>query len=160
MMPSNQPIPEGYHTVTPLLVVTDPAKALDFYKRAFGAKEVLRMEIPGTGRIGHAELLIGDSRLMLGDETPERQFIAPEHLKAISSGMYLYVKDADGLYRRAIEAGAREVMPMRDMFWGDRCGQIRDPFGHIWTLATHKEDLSFQEIQERARQFYTKAGSA
>ncbi len=145
-----QPIPAGYHTVTPYLVCRGAAGAIDFYKRAFGAKEKMRMPGP-DGRVSHAELQIGDSRLMLGDEWPEMGAKSPETLGGSAQSVFLYVKNVDAFTSKAIAAGATVVMPLQDMFWGDRYGKLKDPFGHEWSVATHKEDLTPKQMAKRAQ---------
>ena len=148
-----QPIPTCLHTVTPSLIVRDAAKAIDFYKRAFGAEEIMRMTSP-DGKIGHAEIKIGDSVIFLSDEFPEHGCVAPSTLGSVSGGLNIYVPDVDAVYQQALDAGAKPVMPVADMFWGDRFGQVTDPSGHRWSVATHKEDLTQEEISRRAQQFY------
>jgi PhnB protein len=145
---SVKPIPEGYHTVTPYLVVHDAAKAIDFYKRAFDAKEIMRMEGP-PGKIGHAELHIGDSVVMLADEMPQAVTKAPQTVGGTTCGIFLYVTDVDAVYQKAVGAGGKATMPPADMFWGDRYGQLTDPFGHSWSIATHKEDVAPEEMKRR-----------
>jgi PhnB protein len=145
-----KPIPEGYHTVTPYLVVRDGARAIEFYKKAFGAQELFRMPGP-DGKIAHAELQIGSSRIMLGTESPQTGAKSPETLKGTPVGIFLYLEDVDAAYKRAIEAGAKEQQAPQDMFWGDRYGKVADPFGHEWQLATHKEDVSPEEMGKRAQ---------
>src|SRR3990172_10277101 len=145
-----QPIPAGYHTVTPYLVRRGAANAIDFYKRAFGAREKMRMPGP-NGKVAHAELQIGDSRLMLGDESPEMGAKSPEMLGGSPVGVLLYVKNVDAMADRAVKAGATVVMPVQDMFWGDRYGKLKDPFGHEWSIATHKEDLTAKQMAKRAQ---------
>ena len=142
-------IPDGYHTVTPYLIVNDGVRALDFYQRAFGAKERMRMPQP-DGRIGHAEVEIGDSRIMLADEFPEMDARSPKTVGGSPVSIMLYVEDVDAVFKQAIGAGAREVRPVADQFYGDRLGSLQDPFGHKWHIATHKEDLSLEEIKKRA----------
>ncbi len=144
-----KPIPDGYHTVTPYLIVNDGGRALDFYQRAFGAKEQMRMPQP-DGRIGHAEIQIGDSRIMLADEFPEMDARSPKSVGGSPVSIMLYVEDVDAVLKQAIAAGAREVRPVADQFYGDRLGSLEDPFGHKWHIATHKEDLSLDEIKKRA----------
>ena len=151
--PAKKPVPEGFHTVTPHLVFRDTAKAIDFYKRAFGAQELNRMEGPG-GKIGHAELKIGDSIIFLADEFPQGNCKAPQTVGGTTCSLNLYVEDVDSSFQKAVDAGAKTTMPVADMFWGDRYGVLTDPFGHAWGLATHKEDLSPQEIEERAQAFW------
>ncbi len=143
-----QAIPQGYHTVTPYLVVSDAAKAIDFYKRAFGAKETVRMEGP-PGKIGHAELQIGDSTVMLADEMPQMDAKAPQSLGGTTGGLFLYVKDVDTAFNKAVGAGGKVTRPVADMFWGDRYGTLLDPFGHSWSMATHKEDVAPEEMKKR-----------
>ncbi len=146
-------IPTGSHSITPYLVVKDAAKAIEFYKRAFGAQEKERIAGPdGTG-IMHAEIQIGDSRLMLSDEFPGSNCGSPQTLKGTTCQMYVYVPDVDATFGQALAAGATAVMPVSDMFWGDRYGCINDPFGHQWGLATHKEDIAPHEMQKRADTF-------
>ena len=146
-----KPVPEGYHTVTPYLTVNDGAKAIEFYKRAFGAQERSRMEGP-PGKIGHAELKIGDSIIMLSDEMPGGGNRAPQSLGGTAVNIFLYVNDVDSVFDQAVKAGAKPDMPPSDMFWGDRFGKLTDPFGHSWSVATHKEDLAPAEMQKRARE--------
>jgi PhnB protein len=146
-------IPEGYHTLTPSLTVKDGAKAIDFYKKAFGAEE--RMRLPGPdGRLMHAELKVGNSIVMLGEEMPEMGCKAPVSVGAVSSSLYVYVPDVDAAFKRAVEAGAKALMPPADMFWGDRFGTVEDPSGHRWGLATHKEDPSPAEMEKRKNEFF------
>jgi PhnB protein len=148
MSNSVKPVPDGYHTATPYLTLKDASEAIDFYKRAFGAVEIFRMNGP-DGRIAHAEIRIGDSPLMLGDESPCSEAKAPESLHGTTSGIFLYVDDVDASFKRALNAGARETAPLQNMFWGDRFGRLTDPFGHKWMLASHVEDVSPAEIEER-----------
>lgn len=148
-MANVKPIPDGYRSVTPYLVVNGAERAIEFYKRAFGAQEIMRMPAP-DGRIGHAEIRIGDSVVMLSDETPQSAAKAPTSVGATTCGVFLYVEDVDATYDRAIGAGAKATARPQDMFWGDRYGKLADPFGHEWALATHKEDLSPEEMMKRA----------
>lgn len=151
---SARPIPEGYHSLTPGLVVDNTAEAIEFYKRAFGAQELFRMPAPDGQKIWHAELQIGDSRLMLGDESPDMSDTrAPKSLGGTASSLNIYVEDADAVFQRAVEAGATVSMPLMDAFWGDRYGRVTDPFGHAWGIMTHQEDVSEEEIQRRAEAF-------
>ena len=143
-----KPIPEGYHTLTPYLAVEGAAKAIDFYKEAFGAEERLRMDGP-DGKIGHAELQIGDSKLMLSDPFPQSSVRPPAEAGAPTGSVFMYVEDADATFEQATRAGASVTMPLEDMFWGDRFGSLTDPFGHIWSIATHKEDLTEEQMAER-----------
>ena len=142
-------IPEGYHSITPYLYIRDAARALEFYKEVFGATEVLRMDAPG-GKIGHAEIKIGDSHVMLADEFPEMNARGPQTYGGSSVGLLLYVEDVDALAERAVAAGAKLLEPLEDKFYGDRMGKLEDPFGHIWAIATHTEDVSPEELQKRA----------
>lgn len=144
-----KPIPEGYHSVTPYLIVKGAAKAIEFYKQAFGATELGRMTAP-DGKIGHAEIQIGDSRVMLADEFPERNIRGPESLGGTPVMIHLYFDDVDTVAKRAVAAGAKEIRPVQDQFYGDRSGMFSDPFGHQWNIATHMEDLSAEEIGKRA----------
>jgi PhnB protein len=141
-------IPDGYHTVTPHLAVRNAAKALEFYGNAFGAEELFRMPGPG-GVIMHAELRIGDSNIMLGEEDPQRGATSPQTIGGSPVGLLIYVKDVDASFARAEKAGCTVQMPPTDMFWGDRYGKLVDPFGHHWSLATHKEDVAPEEMAKR-----------
>ena len=143
-------IPEGYHALTPALAVDNAAKAIEFYKRAFGAKERMRMPGPGD-TIAHAELEIGDSVLMLSDPLPQSNLKTPKELGGTSLGIFLYVEDVDEVVQQAIDAGATVTLPVEDQFWGDRFGKVADPFGHEWQIATHKQDLTPEEILERGK---------
>jgi len=147
------PVPEGFHTVTPHLVIKGAAAAIDFYKRAFGAEVVARMDGPG-GTVGHAELKIGDSIIFLADEFPGGPTKSPQTLGGTTASLHLYVPDVDATFQQAISAGGRESMPVTDMFWGDRFGQLHDPFGHSWSVATRKEILTPQETEQRAQAFW------
>ncbi len=144
-----KPIPDGYHTLTPYLSIKGASEAIEFYKKAFGATEVMRMGQP-DGRIGHAELRVGDSKFMLADEFPEMDFRGPHSLGGSPVHLHLYVEDADATVRQATAAGARVVRPVQDQFYGDRSGSVADPYGHVWHVATHTEDLSMEEIGRRA----------
>jgi PhnB protein len=150
MASQTRQIPEGFHTVTPYLVVRDAAGAIDFYKQAFGAEELFRLEGP-PGKIGHAEIKIGDSIIMLADEMESGDCRSPHSLGGTAVNILLYVKDVDQVFNQAVSAGAKVAMPLDDMFWGDRYGQVTDPFGHSWALATHKEDIPPEELQKRAQ---------
>jgi PhnB protein len=145
-----KPIPEGYHTLSTYLAVDDAARAIEYYEKAFGAKEVVRMDAPG-GKIGHAELEIGDSRIMLSDPFPQASTRPPKELGGASASVFMYVEDVDAVVNRAVDAGATVTMEVADQFWGDRFGSIADPFGHVWSIATHVEDVPPQEMAERAR---------
>ena len=144
-----KPIPEGYHTVTPYLILSGAGAAIAFYKKALGAEEVMRMEGPG-GKVHHAEISIGDSRVMLADEHPEIQALSPKSVGGSPVSIHLYVEDVDAAVERAVVAGAKLVRPVADQFYGDRVGGIEDPFGYRWFIATHKEDLTIDEIRRRA----------
>ena len=142
-------IPQGYHTATPYLIVKGAARAIDFYKQAFGATELMRFAGPG-GSIGHAEIRIGDSPIMLADEMPQMGYRSPAALGGSSVSVMLYVPDVDKVVERAVKAGAKVERPVADQVYGDRSGTIHDPFGHVWTVSTHKEDVSPEEMQRRA----------
>ncbi len=146
-----KPIPDGYRTVTPYLVFEDASEAIEFYKTAFGAKERMRMEAP-DGKIGHAEIEIGDSVVMLSDAFPQSTTTPPSELGGTTAGVFLYVEDADAVVQRAVDAGATVTVEVADQFWGDRFGSLKDPFGHSWSVATHVEDLTPDEIAERAKE--------
>jgi len=161
MTQQTKPCPKGFHTVTPALTVRDAGKAIDFYKRAFGAEERMRFSGPDGKGIMHAEITIGDSIIFLGEEHPQMGCIGPQTLGGTPVGLFLYVDDADQVFNRAVSAGSKSENPVSDMFWGDRCGTLTDPFGHKWTVATHKEDLSMEEIKKRAQGFFAQmAGQA
>ncbi len=148
-MPTNvKPIPDGYHSVTPYLIIKGAAEAIDFYKQAFAAKELFRMPQP-DGKIGHAEIKIGDSPIMLADEHPEMGHVSPKTLGGSPVSILLYVEDVDAVFKQAITAGAHEKMPVEDKFYGDRGGSLTDPFGHIWHIATHTEDVTPEEMEKR-----------
>ena len=143
-----KPIPEGYHTITPYLVVKGAAKAIDFYKKAFGATELFRMDGPNN-TVAHAELQIGDSRIMMADESPQMGFSAPQAGSHTPIGLMIYVDDVDKVAAQAIAAGMKTERAVEDQFYGDRSGNFVDPFGHRWTIATHKEDVSKEEMDRR-----------
>lgn len=147
-----QPIPEGYRTITPYLAVEDASGAIDFYQRALGAKESVRMPGPG-GAIMHAELEIGDSRVMLSDPFPQASTKPPKELGGTSVSIMVYVEDTDALYKQAIDAGATSLMEPDTMFWGDRMSSVQDPYGHSWTIMTHVEDVSPEEMETRSQQW-------
>jgi PhnB protein len=154
--PAVKPIPEGYHSLTASLTVNDAAGAIEFYKRAFGATEIARAPAPDGKRIWHAEIQIGDSRLMLNDEFPEMGEgggRGPLALGGTAVSLHLFVEDADAVFQRAVEAGATVTMPLDNMFWGDRYGQVKDPYGHAWSIATHVENPSEEEMQRRVAAF-------
>lgn len=144
-------IPKGYRSVTPYLCVKGAAEAIRFYKKAFGAKEVMRMAAPG-GTIGHAELTLGDSKIMLADEFPQMGFRSPKAYGGSAVTIHLYVEDVDKVFKRALRAGATERQSVKDQFYGDRSGQLEDPCGHLWILATHIEDMSPGEMKRRGRE--------
>lgn len=150
MSKSVKPIPDGYHSVTPYLVVKGAAAAIDFYKRAFGAIELLRLEGP-NGVIGHAEVKIGDSPVMLADEHPDHGALSPDSIGGSPISLMVYVEDVDAVFAQAVEAGATEIRPVQNQFYGDRSGMLKDPFGHTWNIATHVEDVPEDEIAERAK---------
>jgi len=151
-----KPIPEGYGTVTPYLTIKGAAKALEFYKEAFGASEQLRLTAP-DGSIGHAEIRIGDSSIMLADDCAEAACRNPQTLGGSSVALHVYVEDVDARFAQAVNAGAEVVRPVQDQFYGDRTGSLRDPFGHVWFIATHKEDLSPEELGRRAEAMFKKS---
>jgi PhnB protein len=146
---ATKPIPDGYRTATPYLIIKGAADAIEFYKRAFGATELLRMADP-QGRVGHAEIKIGDSVIMLADEHPAMGYRGPRSLGGSSVSILLYLEDVDAVFERAVTAGAKAQRPVADQFYGDRSGTLEDPFGHVWTVATHVEDVSPEEMQRRA----------
>jgi PhnB protein len=144
-----KPIPNGYHSVTPYLIVHNAAEALAFYGKAFGAKEMFRM--PGANnKITHAEIQIGDSRIMLADEVPSMQALSPKSIGGTPVSLMIYVEDVDTVFKAAIKAGGTETRKVEDQFYGDRTGSLADPFGHVWHIATHKEDLTMEEIHHRS----------
>lgn len=145
-----KPMPEGFHTVTPHLVCKNAGKAIDFYKKAFGAEDV-RISLMSDGSVMHAELKIGDSIIMLGEEFPDWKVLSPLSLGGTPAVIHIYTNDADALFQKAVAAGATVAMPIMDQFWGDRYGQIVDPFGHKWSIATHIEDVSEEELEKRGR---------
>ena len=148
-----KPIPDGYHTVTPTLTVKGASQAIEFYKKAFGAQEVNRFLGPDGKSIMHAEIRIGDSSIMLNDEHPQMGCTSPQSVGGTTGGIFMYVQNADEAYNKAISAGAKPKMPPMDAFWGDRFGSIEDPFGHIWSIATHKKDMSVEEIRKAGEEF-------
>jgi PhnB protein len=148
--------PKGYHSVTPGLAVRDAARAIDFYKRAFGAKEKSRMPGPDGRTVMHAELQIGDSTIMVGEEMPQMGHPSPEALNGTPVNLYVYVRNVDKAFEQAVNAGASIVMPVADMFWGDRQGALKDPFGHSWSLATHMRNLSTKQMMKAAEEWFAK----
>ena len=160
MAASVKPIPDGYHTITPHLVLDDCAQAIEFYKKAFGAEEILRMPGP-NGKIVHSEIRIGDSAVMMNDEMPPMpgqpgSYKSPKSAGLSTAALFLYVHDVDSVFNRAVKAGCTVRSPVADMFWGDRYGQVIDPFGHTWAIATHKEDISPQDMAKRQQEFFAK----
>jgi PhnB protein len=153
------PIPPGYHTVTPYITVTNSNEAIEFYKRAFGAEEIMRMAGPG-GAIIHAEIKIGDSVVMLSDEWPNSGAKAPINAGCTTQSLMVYLPDVDASFDRAVKAGAKTTQPVQDMFWGDRTGQVTDPYGHKWMLATHIEDVQPADMERRQREFFAKMKAA
>jgi PhnB protein len=149
--------PDGYHSITPYLIVRGGAAAIDYYKAAFGAEETVRMPGPG-GTIGHAEIRIGDSVVMLADEPPDQQWRSPQSLGGSPVGLLLYVEDVDARFNQALAAGGKVIKPLANQFYGDRSGTLADPFGHQWTLATHVEDVSPEEMKRRMDEMMKKGG--
>ena len=147
-MANVKPIPEGYHSVTPYLIISGAGDAIDFYKKAFGATELFRMPAP-EGKIGHAEIKIGDSPIMLADESPEMGYKSATTLSGSPVSLMIYVEDVDKVYNQAIAAGGTEVKGVQDQFYGDRSGTLKDPYGHVWHIATHKEDVTPEEMDKR-----------
>jgi len=152
-----KPIPEGYHSVTPYLIIKGATEAIDFYKKAFGATELFRMPAPG-GKIGHAEIKIGDSPIMLADESPEMGHKSPQTLGGSPISIMIYVADVDTVFKQAIAAGGKEQRPVKDQFYGDRSGSLEDPFGHVWHVATHTEDVSPEEMERRMKSYTAASG--
>jgi PhnB protein len=143
-----RPVPEGFHSITPYLIVRDATRAIEFYKKAFGAVELMRLEGPG-GTTAHAEIRINDSIIMLGEEMPEMGFHSPQAIGGTAVSLVVYVENCDAFAARAVAAGIRIKRPIQDQFYGDRTGQFEDPFGHVWTVATHQEDVSIEEMRRR-----------
>jgi len=146
-------IPKGYHSITPVLVVKGAEQAIEFYKKAFGAKELNRAYMPGGNIILHAEIQIGDSRIMLNDEFPEMNCKSPQSVGGASTALYVYVRDVEKVFTQAADAGAKVTMPLMDAFWGDRTGQLVDPYGHVWSFATRKRNLSQKEMQKAQQEW-------
>ena len=156
-MPSKvKPIPAGHHTVAPYLAIKNALSALEFYKKAFGAIETYKLIVP-DGRLGHAEIRLGNSLIMLSDEFPEFGGKAPESLGGSPVSIHLYVEDVDAFAEKAVAAGARELKPVADQFYGDRSGQLQNPYGHLWWVATHKEDVAPEEMQKRVQALFARA---
>ena len=154
--PKVSAIPKGYHSVTPVLVVKGAEQAIEFYKKAFGSKELDRTYMPGSNIILHAEMQIGDSRIMLNDEFPEMNCKSPQSVGGASTALYVYVKDVEKIFTQASAAGATITMPVMDAFWGDRTGQLIDPYGHVWSFATRKRNLSAKELQKSQEEWFSK----
>ena len=154
MAKAAQAVPRGYHTVTPSIMVAGAAKAIEFYKKAFGAEEVMRFPGPG-GKLMHAEIKVGDSVIMLGDEMPEHGARGPKLIGGTPVSFFVYGDNVDAAWKRARDAGAKEIMPLQDQFWGDRAGCLEDPFGHHWWLAQHVQDLTPDEIKRNADAFFS-----
>ena len=154
-----KPIPDGYYTATPYLIIKGAARALDFYKQAFGAEELMRFPMP-DGKVGHAEIKIGNSPIMLADEFPEMGHKSPESLGGSSVSILLYVPDVDKTFAQALKAGGKELQPLKDQFYGDRSGTLTDPFGHVWTVSTHKEDVSPEEMDRRHKAMMAEKANA
>jgi PhnB protein len=150
------PIPEGYHSVTPYLIINGAAAAIDFYKRAFGATELMRMPTP-EGKVAHAEIRIGDSAIMLADESPEMGHRSPKALGGAGVSLMIYLDDVDETFKRAIANGAKELQPLKNQFYGDRSGTLQDPYGHVWTIATHVEDVPPDEMERRMKEYRPQA---
>lgn len=148
------PIPKGYHSITPYLIVKGGLKAIEFYKKAFGAKRVICME--HKGKVAHAELTIGDSKIMLGDENKDMKALAPKYFGGSPISIHVYVKNVDTVVDRALKAGAKLIRPVENQFYGDRSGAVEDPFGHTWYIATHIEELTMKEVKKRALELYGK----
>jgi PhnB protein len=153
-MSNVKPIPEGFNTVSAYLIVPDGAKAIEFYQKAFGGEEAFRMAGPDGESVVHAEVKIGDSMVMLSQENPEWGSKSPQTLGGTPVSLFVYSEDVDAAFKRATEAGCTTEMPPSDMFWGDRFCKVTDPFGHSWQMATHKEDVSPEEMGKRAQQFF------
>jgi uncharacterized glyoxalase superfamily protein PhnB len=151
------PIPKGHHSVTPTLTIKGASKGIEFYKEAFSAKELMRFPGPDGKSIIHAEIKIGDSIIMLNDESQEMGCLSPQSVGGPSSGIFLYVKNADNTFNKAISAGAKSQMPMMDAFWGDRFGSIVDPFGHVWSISTRKKNMTPKELKKAGEEFMKQA---
>jgi len=148
-----KPIPDGYHSVIPTLTIRGAAEAIEFYKKVFDAKEIYRFPGPDGKSLMHAEIRIGDSAIMLCDEMPEIGFLSPKSTGGPSGAIYLYVNDVDSVFHKAVSAGATPLMPLMDGFWGDRIGSLSDPFGHRWTVATRRKEMTVEEIQKAGSEF-------
>ena len=148
-----KPIPDGYNSITVSLTIRGAADAIEFYKKAFDAQEIMRFSGPDGKSIMHAEIKIGNSRIMLTDEFPSMKCFSPQSVGNATSGIFLYVENSDDVFDKAVSAGGKVIMPIMDAFWGDRCGSIEDPFGHKWTISTHKKDMSHQEMAKAGEEF-------
>jgi PhnB protein len=151
-----KPIPEGYHTITAALIVNDAAKAIDFYKSALGAEEIDVAKTPDGSKVVHSVLKVGDSFIFVSDEFPEMGARSPQSFGGSPISLYLYVDDVDAWFKRAVDAGAAPTMPVSDMFWGDRFGSVKDPYGHSWSFSTHIKDLTPEEMAEASNDFFSK----
>ena len=151
-------VPEGHHTVTPHLIIKGAGEAMDFYKKAFGAQEVMRMPGPGGRGVGHGELKFGDSYIYVAEEFPDMKCLSPKSLGGTPVGIHLYVDNVDAAFKQALSAGCKETMPLTNMFWGDRFGKLADPYGHEWSLAQHMEDVPPQEMAKRAEEAFKQMG--
>jgi uncharacterized glyoxalase superfamily protein PhnB len=160
MAKTTKGIPRGTHTLTPHLIVRDAAKAIDWYKKALGAEEVLRLPMPDGRGIMHAEMKIGDSRFYMGEESPQWEALSPQSLKGSPVSLHIYVQNADAAFKRAVDAGATAKMPVADQFWGDRYGKIQDPFGHQWSIATQIKVMTPEQIAKGAKEFFAKMSKA
>ena len=149
-------IPDGYHSITPMLIVKDGLKAIEYYKKVFGAIDKGTMMMPGNKSVAHAELLIGDSKIMLSDEFPEMKSLSPTTIGGSPVSLYLYVEDVDKTFNLAVTEGGKSLFPVQDRFYGDRHGSIQDPFGHIWSIATHIKDLTKDEMKKAAEEAFSK----
>jgi len=149
-------IPDGYHSITPMLIVKDGLKAIEYYKKVFGAIDKGTMMMPDNKSVAHAELLIGDSKIMLSDEFPEMKSLSPTTIGGSPVSLYLYVEDVDKTFNLAVTEGGKSLFPVQDRFYGDRHGSIQDPFGHIWSIATHIKDLTKDEMKKAAEEAFSK----
>lgn len=152
---SANPVPEGYNSVIPYLTIRGAADAIEYYKKVFGAKEVLRLVAP-DGNIAHAEIRIGDSMIMVSEECGRNYFVSPEKMQGVSVGIHLYVGDVDSVFSKAVESGGTVIDEVKDQFYGDRMGTLRDPYGHIWFVATNVESLTQEEVRKRAEKIFSK----
>jgi len=157
--PKVKAVPKGFRTVTPALTIAGCAKAIEYYKKAFNAKEIMRMEMPGGG-VAHAEIKIGNSIIMMSDEFPQMNALSPKTIGGSGSRLVLYVRNCDRVFKRAVKAGATANMEPTDMFWGDRWSQVTDPFGHVWAITTHKEDLTPEQLTERSQKWMAEMAQA